>query len=61
MKKISDSKVWSPAVPVSSFPSIPIQIKTESKSVDGFMNTEIDSITQFKPFLLLEEEDYFVI
>ena len=32
----------------------------ESKTQDGKVSSDVTSITQFKPFLTLQEEDYMV-
>ena len=41
--------------------SIPVQYKIETKKTDGTLNTIINSVTQFRPTLFLEEENYYVI
>ena len=57
-----DPLKWSPAMATANMPlSVPVQIIVESKSQDGKTNTDVTSITQFRPFLTLEEEDYMVI
>lgn len=57
-----DPNQWSPAAPSPSFPSIPIQLEVQTRSdVDNVKKSDFYSITQFKPYLLLEEEGYFVI
>jgi hypothetical protein len=53
-----DPNKW---VTSSGAKSVPVQIKIESKNNAGTGDIVIFSYTQFKPFLALQEEDYFVI
>lgn len=55
-----DPNLWSPASGPASFPSVPVQMIVQSKTQDGFVNTDISSITRFRTFLTLEEENYMV-
>jgi hypothetical protein len=58
---IKDEEKWSPAYPIQGFMSIPVQYKIETKKTDGTLNTIINSVTQFRPTLFLEQENYYVI
>ena len=40
---------------------MPVQILVETKDINNNENTDYYSITQFKPYLTLQEEDYNVI
>ena len=57
---IKDGDKWSPAYPVADSKTVPVQVVVESKSADGKFNTEISTITQFRPTLFLDEEAYTV-
>ena len=39
---------------------MPVQLEVDSKDQSGKLNTDITAITQFRPFIDLEEEEYFV-
>lgn len=52
--------MWAPAVLIPGYESIPVQTKIEYKTKDGNLYNEIISYTQFKPAILIQEEDYFV-
>ena len=58
---MQDEEKWTPAYPIQEFMSIPVQYKIETKkSTDQSLNTQVNSITQFRPTLFLEEEAYTV-
>jgi hypothetical protein len=57
---MEDEEKWTPAYPIEDFMSIPIQYKIETKTKSGDLNTIINSITQFRPTLFLDEEAYTV-
>jgi hypothetical protein len=40
--------------------TVPVQILVETKDINNNQNTDYYSITQFKPYLTLQEEDYNV-
>jgi hypothetical protein len=37
-----------------------VQLEVNSKAQNGELNTDITAITEFRPFIDLEEEEYFV-
>ncbi|CAF0782404.1 unnamed protein product [Brachionus calyciflorus] len=55
----SNEKTWVPAVTLPGYESVPVQVKIDSKTKDGRYNTAYNVYTQFRPDLLIEEEDYF--
>jgi hypothetical protein len=55
--KQKDPNKWAPAATTSA---IPVELVIEATSADGIIKTDYYTITQYRPFLLLEEEDYFV-
>jgi hypothetical protein len=55
---LKDPKKWAPAATIDA---IPVEIVIEITDSDGTRKTDYYTITRFRPFLLLEEEDYFVI
>ena len=57
---LKDPQKWTAASGPASFPAVPVQIKVESKTKDGLFNTDVSSITRFRTFLTLEEENYMV-
>lgn len=57
-KTYLDPNKWTTS---SGAKSVPVQIKVESKSNAGGGDILTFTYTQFKPFLALQEEDYFVI
>jgi hypothetical protein len=61
LKKIcKDSNApWGSAASSSNI-SVPVQVIVESKTSEGLITQDIHSIVEFRPYLLLNEEDYFV-
>ena len=55
---LKDPNQWAPAATIDA---IPVEIVIEITASDGIKKTDYYTITRFRPFLLLEEEDYFVI
>ncbi|RNA35759.1 EF-hand domain-containing D1 [Brachionus plicatilis] len=55
----TNEKLWVPALSIKGYESIPVQAKIEYKDKDSNYFTEYISYTQFKPGILLQEEDYF--
>ncbi|CAF0782441.1 unnamed protein product [Brachionus calyciflorus] len=56
----SNDKKWSPAVPIPSFPSIPIEVSIQYKADDETIpKTELYSFMKFKVVNFFQEEDYF--
>ena len=60
MNKFLDPTKWSSAAAFKGYPSVPVQLEVDSKDQSGKLNTDITAITQFRPFIDLEEEEYFV-
>ena len=57
MHKQKDPNKWAPAATIAA---IPVELVIEATGADGIIKTDYYTITQYRPFLLLEEEDYFV-
>ena len=55
---LKDPNQWAPATTIDT---IPVEIVIEITGADGTKKADYYTITRFRPFLLLEEEDYFVI
>lgn len=56
----TDGEKWVPAEN-SEYKSIPVETRVETHNNNFFDDVEVYSIHEFKPYLLLEEEGYFVI
>ena len=56
-----DPTQWAPAIFTTGFKQFPVQVRTETKdATSGAITVEVDTITQFRPGVLLNMANFNV-
>lgn len=57
----TDPTRWTPAITTPEYDSVPVQVIVDTKDIAGTISTDFYEIHEFRPFLALKQEGYFVI